>query len=588
MAYNCRSRGAAPLSRLLAVCAALAVVHLPLWAQFETRLTQATLLSPNSVAVGDFDHDNNFDMAIAASQSGQISVFLGRGDGTFKTAANYGAGTNPGFVVAASFRNSRKVDLAASNGQIGSDNVAVLLGNSDGTFRAAKFYSAPGQVTGLAAGDFNSDKKTDLAVVSAVTGGAPSVSVFLGNGDGTFQPAITTQTSATPVALTVGDLNGDGTLDLAVAENNVGTSQIEILAGNGDGTFRSNAVYPIGPLISSITAADFRADGKLDLAVAASEGLGVYVLLGNGDATFQNPVAYTATGAYWVTAADLNGDHKLDLAVAIFGGFLEAGASVLLGNGDGTFQAAAFYPIGKISRAIAVGDFNNDKMPDLVVPDWDHNDFVELLNTGFASFSPTNPLSFATQLVGTASAARAVTVTNTGTTALTISSLQTSGPFTAKSGCGSRVAAGAKCEIHVTFSPTSQGQKSGLITLHDSASSKPQIIELNGIGTVAEVQPETLNFGTQVVGTKSAPQPVTLTNTGSAAISITEISIYELYYKDFQESNNCPSSLAPQASCTINVTFKPGEKGAHTATLDISDSGGGSPQKVSLSGTGEP
>jgi hypothetical protein len=189
--------------------------------------------------------------------------------------------------------------------------------------------------------------------------------------------------------------------------------------------------------------------------------------------------------------------------------------------------------------------------------------------------------------VGKTSAARTVTVTNTGTTALKISSMQTSGQFASSSTCGSGVAAGAKCEIKVTFSPKSQGEKSGLITLHDSASSKPQIIELNGIGTVAGVQPETLNFGTQVVGSKSAPQPVTLTNTGSAAISITEISIYELYYKDFQESNNCPSSLAPQASCTINVTFKPGEKGAHTATLDISDSGGGSPQKVSLSGTGE-
>jgi hypothetical protein len=221
-----------------------------------------------------------------------------------------------------------------------------------------------------------------------------------------------------------------------------------------------------------------------------------------------------------------------------------------------------------------------------VVTDNDNSDVIELLNTGVVTFSPTNPVSFATQVVGKTSAGRTVTVTNTGATALTISSMQTSGPFSSRSTCGSQVKAGAKCEINVTFSPTSQGEKSGLIILHDSASSKPQIIELRGVGTVAEVQPGSLNFGSQTVGTKSAPQPVTLINTGSAVISVSQISIYELYYKDFQESNNCPSSLAPQASCTINVSFKPGEKGAHTATLDITDNGGGSPQKVSLSGTG--
>jgi hypothetical protein len=573
--------------RLLALCGALAGACSPLYAQFETRLSERTLVSPNSVAVGDFNRDNNTDMAVAASQSGEVSVFLGNGNGSFRTALNYVAGNNPGFVVTASLRNNRDLDLAVANGQIASNNVAVLLGNGDGTFRPAKFYSAPGLVNGIAVGDFNNDKKLDLATVSVVNGGVPTASIFLGNGDGTFQPAINTQTSATPVALAVGDFNGDGKLDLAAAENNVGTSQVEILLGNGDGTFRPGLIYTIGPLINSIAAADFRNDGKLDLAVASSLGIGVYVLLGNGDGTFQNPAAYPDTLAFWVTTADLNGDKKLDLAVANFGGPLEAGASVLLGNGDGTFQPATFYPIGKISRAIAVGDFNNDKMPDLVVPDWDYNNVIELLNTGVVSFSPTNPVSFATQLVGKASAAQTVTVTNTGATALTISSMQTSGPFTTSSTCGSSVAAGAKCQLNVTFSPTSQGQKSGLITLHDSASSKPQIIELNGIGTVAEVQPGSLNFGTQTVGTKSAPQPVTLTNTGSIAMSVTQISIYELNYKDFQESNNCPSSLAPGASCIINVSFKPGEKGAHTATLDILDSGGGSPQTVSLSGTGQ-
>jgi hypothetical protein len=588
MADGYDPRRAALMFRLLALCGVLASACSPLHAQFETRLqvSESTMQAPNSVAVGDFNRDGNADIAIAATYGG-VSVFLGNGNGTFRTPLTYQAGTNPGFVATASFRNNRNLDLAVTNAQSASNNVAVLLNNGDGTFGSAQFYNAPGLVNGIATGDFNSDGKPDLASISYVDGGTPCASVFLGNGDGTFQPAINTQTSATPVALAVGDFNGDGKLDLAVAENNVGSSQVEILLGNGDGTFRAGLTLAIGPLISSITAADLRSNGKQDLVAAASEGIGVYVMLGNGNGTFQNSVAYPDLGAFWVTTADLNGDKKLDLAVANFGGPLVAGAAVLLGNGDGTFQPATFYPIGKISRTIAVGDFNNDEMPDLVVPDWDHDDFVELLNTGVASFSPTNPVSFATQLVGTTSAARTVTLTNTGATALTISSMQTSGQFTTKSSCGSSVAAGAKCKINVTFSPTLQGQASGLITLHDSASSKPQIIELNGIATVAEVQPGSLNFGTQRVGTKSAPQPVTLTNTGGTAMSITQITVYELNYTDFLETNNCPSSLPAKNSCTINVTFMPVKKGARTATLYITDSGGGSPQSASLSGTGD-
>lgn len=563
----------------------------PLYGQFESRATYPVLLSPFGIAVGDFNHDGKLDMAVASIlHSSEVAVLLGNGDGTFRKAIDYAAGAGPLWIAAADLNRDGNLDLAVADFATTPNNVSVLLGNGDGTFRAPVSLSVPGVPSGIAVGDFNGDKRLDLAVVNWVIGSQPYVSIFLGNGDGTFQPPINNLAAATPLAIAIGDFNGDGKLDAAVGENNVGVSQLEILTGNGDGTLRPGQIYGIAPGTTSIAAADFRDDGKLDLAVGSYGGFGVQVLLGNGDGTFQQPVTYPDSAPYSIAVADLNGDGKLDMAVANFsgpGGSIKTVASVLLGKGDGTFQPASYYPVGKQSTFVAIGDFNNDKMPDLVVTDNDNSDVIELLNTGVVTFSPTNPVSFAAQLVGTARAARAVTVTNTGTTALTISSLQTSGPFTAKSGCGSRVAAGAKCEIGVTFTPTQQGQSSGLITLHDSASSKPQIIELNGIGTVAAVQPGTLTFGTQKVGSKSAPQPVTLSNTGSAAISVSQISIYEPNYTDFVQSNNCPSSLAAQASCTINVTFDPVKKGERSATLDISDSGGGSPQKVGLSGTGE-
>jgi FG-GAP-like repeat/Abnormal spindle-like microcephaly-assoc'd, ASPM-SPD-2-Hydin len=560
----------------------------PLFAQFETRVAYPVLESPQGIVVGDFNHDGKLDMAVASLYSTQVSVLLGNGDGTFRPAVQYASGPGPRWMVAADINGDGNLDLAVADFATTPNNVAVLLGNGDGTFQAPTFLSVPGIPSGIAVGEFNGDKKLDLAVTNWVIGSQPYLSVFLGNGDGSFQPPINNLTSATPLAVAVGDFSGDGKLDAAVGENNVGSFQLQILLGNGDGTFGSGQIYGLVDEVSAVVAADFRNDGKIDLAAAGILGPGVQVLLGNGDGTFQTPVNYLVPSSYSIAVADLNGDGKLDMAVANFGGpnGNQSDASVLLGNGDGTFQPAANYPIGKLSTFVAVGDFNNDKMPDLVLTDRVDSDVIELLNTGVVSFSPTNPVSFATQLVGTTSVARAVTLTNTGATALTISSMHTSGPFTTKSSCGSSVAAGAKCQINVTFSPTSQRQASGLITLRDSASSKPQIIELNGIATVAEVQPGSLKFGTQTVETKSAPQPVTLTNTGSTAMSITQITVYELNYTDFLETNNCPSSLPAKSSCTINVTFDPVKKGARTATLYVTDSGGGSPQSVSLSGTG--
>jgi Abnormal spindle-like microcephaly-assoc'd, ASPM-SPD-2-Hydin len=159
-----------------------------------------------------------------------------------------------------------------------------------------------------------------------------------------------------------------------------------------------------------------------------------------------------------------------------------AGLSILTGNGDGTFQADRFYPAGVDVASLAIGDFNGDHKPDVVLLDSGLG-AITLLNTGVASFSPTTPLIFKKQNVGTTSAAQSVTVTNTGKTVLGLSSMKASNQFGVTSSCGKSVRAGAKCTISVTFSPTSQGTKSGTVTIKDSASSKPMVIELSGTGT---------------------------------------------------------------------------------------------------------
>jgi hypothetical protein len=544
-------------------------------AQLETRDTIPNLQFPYSIAVGDFRHDGKLDLVVASSQ---VAVLLGNGDGTFQPAQNYAIPSAPRWVAVADFNGDGNLDIAAADAL----GVSILLGNGDGTFHLTNSYTIPNTPTFVAVGDFNSDHIPDLVLLAFHT-----VSVMLGNGDGTFQPPISFSPPYAPSSLGVGDFTGKGKLDLAIGEQFGAISQVQIFLGNGNGTFQAGASYSVGPDPTSIAVADFRSDHKLDLAVASVLGSGVSVLLGNGDGTFQQAVVYPVVAAYGVTAGDLSGDGKIDLAVASFGDGAAPGVYVFDGNGDGTFQTAQYFPAGKEPRFVAFGDFNGDHMTDLAVADFELSEIDILLNTGVTAFSPTTPLTFSPQFIGTTSPAQTVSLTNTGATALTISSMKASGEFAVSSACGTSVPAGGDCAIDVTFSPKSKGTKSGIVSINDSASSKPQVIELTGGATVVQLTPASLAFSEQKVGTKSQPKTVQLANQGAQGIAISQILMSGQDYKDFLESNNCPSSLASKASCTMTVTFAPTKTGARTALIQITDSGGGSPQSVPLTGTGD-
>jgi hypothetical protein len=207
---------------------------------------------------------------------------------------------------------------------------------------------------------------------------------------------------------------------------------------------------------------------------------------------------------------------------------------------------------------------------------------VTLKGTGIAiTFSPTS-LTFATQLVGTSSAPKIVTLTNHGTAAVSISGITTSGDYSKTTTCGTSLAGGATCTISVTFKPTAIGTRTGLLTIQDADPSSPQKVSLTGVGTVVSLSPSSLTFATQLVGTVSNSKPMTVTNHGTTALSISGISTSG----NFAQSHTCGSSLAAGASCTINVFFTPTAIGTRTDTLSVSDNGGGSSQKVTLSGTG--
>jgi hypothetical protein len=298
-------------------------------------------------------------------------------------------------VVAAVF-----CDLSCDNGELD-----VLLGNGDGTFQPAVGYIlADTQFPdGLAIADLNGDGKPDLVLSNWLY----SVVVMLGNGDGTFQPGVTYSAGGGyGMGVAVGDVNHDGKPDVVVAESWAGLSAVGVLLGNGDGTLKSAVTYYAGGCPASVAIADVNGDGNPDLLVADPCGNAVAVLLGNGDGTFQPAVMYGpgGTGLGGIAVADVNGDNKWDIVVVNGSGEANGDSSigVLLGNGDGTFQPAVVYDSGgEEANAVAVADVNGDGTPDLVVVDQCSNGVYcqlpvvgVLIGNGDGTFQPT--LTFGT------------------------------------------------------------------------------------------------------------------------------------------------------------------------------------------------
>jgi hypothetical protein len=201
-------------------------------------------------------------------------------------------------------------------------------------------------------------------------------------------------------------------------------------------------------------------------------------------------------------------------------------------------------------------------------------------------FAPTS-LTFASQLVGSSSPPQAIVLSNLGDATLTISKISVGSNFSQTNNCGSSVAAGASCTITVTFTPTVIHSVTGAVSVKDNATGSPQTAALAGTGTYVLLSPTSLNFGTVTVGQKSAPQVSTFTNTSKSALPITALKLTGTNTADFSQTNTCQPSVPAGASCTITVTFKPTTTGLRTANVSIADNGGGSPQLVALTGTGQ-
>src|SRR5260370_11511182 len=278
--------------------------------------------------------------------------------------ASVQTGLRPSLVMTGDFNKDGIADIATVN-QRGSDqtcltagSVSILLGNPDGTFQTAVDYATgSGSLPRFGmVGDLNGDGITDIAVANL---GANTISILLGKGDGTFQPHVDYAVGSSPLSIVAGDFNGDGTIDLAVA--NSGSNSISILLGNGDGTFQTHVDFATNFAPQSVATADFNGDGHLDLVVA---DLNISVLLGKGDGGFSAPMEFPGNGASFVAVGDFNGDGKTD--VAAIGSFADT-VAIHLGNGDGTFQTPVSYEVGGGAESLIAIDLNGDGHLDLAV-----------------------------------------------------------------------------------------------------------------------------------------------------------------------------------------------------------------------------
>jgi hypothetical protein len=331
---------------------------------FKTATDYALGDNPNSGVAADLNGDGKPDLAIGNVLHKNVSVLLNNGNGTFAGAVNYTVDFNPEAVAAADYNGDGKLDLAVGNflgGPTSAGTFSILIGNGNGTFQAA-VTNPVGTPFHIAATDLNADGKQDLVAASASTN---KVSVLLGNGNGTFQSPVTYSVGSAPRTLAIADFNGDSKPDVAVTNSGSGSSTVSVLIGNGDGTLQAASPVNVGSRPQGMATGDLNGDSKPDLVVAATNANAVVVLLGNGNGTFQGPVSYPTdiTEPLNLALADFNGDGKLDVVTP--GNFSPVAYSILRGVGDGTLQAAVTKPMRNNSFFPIASDFDADGKADL-------------------------------------------------------------------------------------------------------------------------------------------------------------------------------------------------------------------------------
>ncbi len=314
----------------------------------------------------------------------QFTSLVEDGSGFYTLLTAYAAASGPNSAMIADFNDDGYLDITVANEN--SNNISVFLGNGDGSFGSASNFSAGTTPYAICSGNFDGDGNLDLAVAN---GGSNNVSILLGNGSGGFGSATNYSAGSLPNALRCGDFNFDGFIDLAVA--NANSNDVSVLLGNGDGSFGTATDFSVGISPYSVCAGDFDNDGIFDLVTANGGANSVSVLLGNGDGSFASSTNYSCGSVpYAVCTGDFDGNGDLDLGVANGG---SNNVSRLTGNGDGSFGSAVNYTVGATPYSIVTSDFDGDGYFDLVTANEGSDNISVLLGNGDGSFASANNYS---------------------------------------------------------------------------------------------------------------------------------------------------------------------------------------------------
>lgn len=592
---------------------------------FQSPVISTGATQPFDMAAADVNNDGKVDLIIADQSTSQTFTFLGNGDGTFQAGivaapavgsvgiADVNGDGKPDLILNPQFPSVAEILLGNGDGtftyfrayssQFGGDDssdilvaeftnsgnldVAIsgtmLLGNGNGTFNGQP-VTVLAPASSAAAGDFNGDGDPDLGVTSS-----SNVDIVLGDGTGSFTVAHTYTLTAPGTAIAAGDLTDDGKLDLAILTIDAAQDwSLAVTLGNGDGTFGTPTVYQQGQATSSspVLIADLRGDHKPDVLTVQGDSLVVFP--NNGDGTFGAPVSYFAgSAANGAVVADFNNDGKLDAATSS-----SAGIGVLLGNGDGTFQGATFFATPGNAGGIVTGDFNNDGKSDLIVSG-NGGPWV-FLGNGNGTFT-TLPETLAAGVVSVAdfNGDGNLDLVEGGcpfsTAQFTIWCVQLGNgdgtfgnPTTIMT--GSDVISG-----FLTVADFNRDQKPDVaIDLSPSLNPSPGgvfvLLNTTPPAPGATVSPSALTFPSQVAGTSSTPLGVAVSNHGKGVLTVSGIKFTGTDASEFSQTNNC-TTVQPGASCTIKVVFAPTAAGSALASLGVTDNAVGSPQTVALSGT---
>jgi hypothetical protein len=337
---------------------------------------------PSSLVTGDFNEDGRFDLVASNFVDSSVTTLLGAGRGRFVPAASSSVQRNPSRIASADFDRDGHLDLAMSNPGLGGggNTVSIALGLGDGMFRPGEVMTVGSIPEAIVAADFNEDRIPDLAVANH---SSFNVSILLGVGDATFVRGVTIGVGRNPLDMALTDANGDNHVDLIVANTNQNNTNepgsVSVLLGRGNGGFDAMPPVMVGVRPISLATADFNEDRIPDVVVLhQSGGPALSLLLGRGDGTFAAGPDLAGTGDY-LTAGDFDADGRVDLAIL-------SGANsvaVLLGNGDGTFDTGTgtVAGTGNGPRSFIAGDFDQDGLLDVATGDYVAGTVSVLINT---------------------------------------------------------------------------------------------------------------------------------------------------------------------------------------------------------------